>query len=323
MGNLLLRAITAVQLTRLTLALGAVSDIWLVILLTRVEADGRDPPWLIVTMALPLALLVGAVIAVGLYAHGTALNDVLDIRHDAAFSPQRPIPSGRIRAGQAVVLAIASLLIAILAAAAFGTMPVCLTLLAAAALLFFNTVGKYIPAFGILTLGFIHAVTMLTPNYRLEFILPVWLSMTHAIAISAAVHRYEEKRPPLTGRSIAGVTGGWILMSALLLSTAMLKSRVIWPDDVSPMNLVFPVAAVIGWIAMARWKTRNVSGAVAGEKLKRYGAMWQTLYGASWLAALELQTQALWMGVFALAGFATMTILREITGLSGRPIAYR
>ena len=321
MGNLLLRAITAVQLTRLTLAFGAVSDIWLVILLSRVEAAGRD--WPVVEMPLPLVLLVGATIAIGLYAHGTALNDVLDIRHDAAFSPQRPIPSGRIRAGQAVVLAIGSLLTAILAAAALGTIPVCLALLAAAALLFFNTVGKYIPAFGILTVGFIHAATMLVPNYRIEFILPVWLSMTHTMVIAMAVHWYEEKRPQLSARSMLAVAGGWAFMSAALLSSALMEHRVIWPEGVAPLNAIYPAMAVLGWVAMARWKTRNVAGAIAGEKLKRYGALWQSLYAAAWLGALELHVQAMWMGAFALAGFAAMTILREITGLSGRPIAYR
>lgn len=96
-----------------------------------------------------------------------------------------------------------------------------------------------------------------------------------------------------------------------------------WPEHVSIMNAVLLAIAVVGWLIMARLKTRRVTGAVAGEKLKRYGALWQSLYGACWLAALELHTQAVWMGAFALGGFATMTILREITGLSGRPIAYR
>ena len=66
-----------------------------------------------------------------------------------------------------------------------------------------------------------------------------------------------------------------------------------------------------------------MGGAAAAEKLKRYGAMWQALYGAAWLAAIGLPVQAMWLGLFALAGFAGMTLIKEITGFSDRPVAYR
>ena len=66
-----------------------------------------------------------------------------------------------------------------------------------------------------------------------------------------------------------------------------------------------------------------MSGRAAAEKLKRYGAMWQSLYGAAWLLALELKTEALWIGLFAVSGFLAMTLIKELTGLSGRPITFR
>ncbi|MHC4991389.1 MAG: hypothetical protein ACYTGC_10440, partial [Planctomycetota bacterium] len=96
-----------------------------------------------------------------------------------------------------------------------------------------------------------------------------------------------------------------------------------WPSDRNPLGLLVPLCAVIGFVAVAWWKMSNVSGRVAAEKFKRYGAMWQSLYGASWLAALGLITEALWISAFAIAGFAAMTLIKEVTGLSGKPIAYR
>ena len=51
--------------------------------------------------------------------------------------------------------------------------------------------------------------------------------------------------------------------------------------------------------------------------------MWQSLYGAAWLLALGLHAEAFWIGAFAVAGFSTMTVIKELTGLSGHPVAYR
>jgi len=320
-GNLILRAITAIQLTRLTLAFGAISEIWLVILLSR--ADERAALLDVATMPLGWALLLGAVIAVGLFAHGTALNDILDVRHDAAFSPERPIPAGRIRVGQAAVLASATLIISILAAAGFGIWSVCVALLAAAAVLFFNTVGKFIPAIGLTTVGFIHAAHMLIPNWQLWFLLPVWLSLSHAMAIAAMVHVYEAKRPRLSRRSMIAAMGGWLMWTAIIVSWSEIHTGGVWPAGISPLNALYPLLAVLGFVIIARWKTSNVSGRAAAEKLKRYGAMWQSLYAAAWLLAMDLELDALWMGIFALAGFTAMTAIREVTGLTGRPIMYR
>ncbi len=96
-----------------------------------------------------------------------------------------------------------------------------------------------------------------------------------------------------------------------------------WPSGKPLWVVGWPAAAVVGFILVARFKTANVAGPTAAEKIKRYGAMWQALYGAAWLMALGLTRQAAFIGVFAIAGFAAMTLIREITGLSDRPIAYR
>jgi hypothetical protein len=319
--RVLLRLITAIQLTRLTIAFGAVSDIWFVILLTQAQDD-----YVMVDVhAMPLAaaLAAGAVVAVGLFGYGAALNDVLDVRHDAAFSPGRPIPAGRIRVGQAIVLTVGSLIVAIVGAAFLGRWSVWIALVTATGIIFYNTTGKFIPALGIVTIGLVHASHMYIPNHELTFTLPVWLVMTHSMAIAALVHELEDKRPRLGRRALVGAACGWAFWSAAILGAGAVQTRGLWPADLEPRRLIVPAFAVVAFAVVAWLKTRRVTGRAAAEKLKRYGAMWQSLYGAAWLFALDLVPQSVAIGLFAVAGFIAMTLIKELTGVSGEPISWR
>jgi len=319
--NVLQRFLTAIQLTRLTVAFGAISDIWFIILITRANDEYNYVR--VVELPLAVALLSGAVIAIGLFAYGASLNDVLDVRHDSTFSPDRPIPAGRIRPGQAVVVTVGALIVAVLGAAGLGLWSVCITLLTAAGLLFYNAAGKFIPAVGVLTIGLIHAAHMLIPNIQITFTLPIWFVMTHAMAIAMGVHILEDKRPRFRKRSIIVMLLGWTLWSVVILGVGMRPDGSMWPDGTHWSGIIYPLLAVIAFLAVAWWKVSVVSGRVAAEKLKRYGAMWQSLYGAAWLLGMGLFVQAMWIGLFAIVGFSAMTLIKEVSGLSGRPIEYR
>jgi 4-hydroxybenzoate polyprenyltransferase len=319
--RLLLRIITAIQLTRLTIAFGAVSDIWFVILYTRARPEYEAVG--IYHLGGIVALLTGAVVAVGLFAYGAALNDVLDVRHDTTFSPERPIPAGRIKVGQAVVVAVGSLIVAVLGGVGMGPQAVYITLFTAAVVLFYNATGKYIPAVGAITIGLVHAAHMFIPNHQLSFTLPVWLIMTHTCAISAAVHVLEDKRPAFNRRAIIATVIGWAFWSALILGRSAFGEGGLWPEDADPIGLVYPAIVIVAFFVVVRWKAVGVQGSVAAEKLKRYGAMWQSLYGAAWLLALGLRVEAFWIGLFAFAGFTAMTLIKEMRGLTDRPVSYR
>jgi len=318
---MLVRFISAIQLTRLTMAFGAISDLWFVMLYTRAVSDYEHVP----VFGLPLwaALGAGAVVAVGLFAYGASLNDVLDVRHDSAFSPDRPIPAGRIKVGQAVVVAVGALIVAVLGGVLLGTWAVCLTLLIAAGLLFYNAAAKYIPPAGVVTIGLLHAGHMFIPNFNLSFVLPVWLVMTHTMVIAVAVHVLEDKRPRFGRASLIAACIGWVFWSGVLLGWGFMRGDGLWPEHASLLGALAPALTVLAFVAMAWWKTRAITGVHAAEKLKRYGAMWQSLYGAAWLWALGYITQAMWIGAFALVGFAVMTVIREVTGLTGRPVSFR
>ncbi len=319
---LIIKLISAIRLTRLTMAFGAVSDVWFVILLTR--ASGHYPAEEIEVLRMPLALALGAgaVVAIGLFAYGAALNDVLDVRHDSAFSPDRPIPAGRIRLGQAIVVTVGALIISAVAADAMGRLALWIMLLVAGAILFYNAAGKFIPSVGFVTIGLIHAAHMLIPNAQLTFTLPVWLVMTHAMGIAAAVHILEDKRPRLNRSGIAAMTLGWVFWSSLIIAYGVWRGG-IWPQGVSTWTILWPLTAAIGFVMISIWKAGGVQGAAAAEKLKRYGAMWQALYGAAWLMALGYEMPAAALTVLSVFGFTAMTMIKEITGLSGRPIVYR
>lgn len=319
------RIMTAVQLTRLTIAFGAVSDIWFVILLLRagIGGDVVGPPGaMIAEMSLPAALTAGAIIAVGLFAYGASLNDVLDVRHDATFSPDRPIPAGRIGHAEAMIVTVAALIVAILGAVWIGTWSVCITLLTAVGLLFYNAAAKYIPSAGVITLGLVHAAHMFIPAEQLAFTFPVWLVMTHAIGVAVAVHVLEQKRPRFNRRETTLAIVGWLFWSVMLILVAR-RGGGGWPEEIPVWRAGIPLLVGLSFVAVVRWKVRQVDARSGAEKVRRYGAMWQSLYGAAWLYVLGLTTEAIWIGLFALGGFATMTLIKEITGHSGRPVSYR
>lgn len=348
--RVILQLLTAIQLTRLTMALGAVSDLWLVVIISRAWAaqppagagslpavpgmpgalDGlvrelvREPalPTAVSSMSLAAALLASLLVAFGLFAFGASLNDLLDVRHDSAFSPDRPIPAGRIRSSQAVVVSVAALLAAMVSATAFGQSGLLLAAVTALGILFYNAAGKYIPAIGLVTIAAVHSTHMFIPNGSLAFTLPVWLVSSHAMAIAAIVHHLEEKRPPISPRSAATAVAGYGVVSLAVLGLGLARGGLA-PPGLSVGGLLWPLLAVVGFAIVAHRKTRGVPGRVAAEKLRRYGAMWQALYGAAWLLALGLEKAAAGLGLFALAGFVAMTLIKEINGLTGRPVEFR
>lgn len=322
MRRTLLRFLTAVQLTRLTMAYGAIADIWLVILLTRADPSFADLP----AYQLPLwaALAGGLVVAVGLFTFGASLNDVLDARHDRAFSPDRPIPAGRIRPQQAAIVTSTCLAAATMAATLFGAPAVITLAFVTFGIALYNGFAKHVPALAFVTIGLLHAAHMAIPNHRFGFTLPIWLSMTHALVIAMLVHRFEEKRPAITPLAIGVTIAGWVFWSAIMLTWGWWHSDGAWPlgTPIWP-GMLWPTATVLAFVVAARAKTRGHTGTVASEKLRRYGAMWQSLYAVAWFAAMGLWKHALMLGGVATGGFLVMTALKEVTSLLASPVRYR
>jgi hypothetical protein len=316
------QALATLHLTRLSVAIGAVADIWLVLILTKTNSDFMGTsvysiPWW-------SALLATAVIAVCMCAFAASLNDSLDARHDAAFHPNRPIPRGLISMSHATVVMISSLLLTLLAASFLGTWPVQITLLTAAIVLFYNTVGKFIPALGLVAIGLLYATHMLIANVELTFTLPVWLVMTHIMICSISVYILEGKRPKLSFRGWMGIALGWIFWSCVILGAPYARTGSLLPDGMSIYALMWLVAAVVGFVVTIRWKVLHASThRIAAEKIRRYGALWECIYAGAWLAAMQLTWASIAMFAFAFVAGITVMLVKESTGGSGKPLAWR
>jgi hypothetical protein len=316
------KMIAALKLTRFSIAIGAIADIWLVLIITKydsgyVATSVYQIPWF-------PALFATAVVAIGLCGFAATLNDTVDARHDATFHPTRPIPSGWIPIAQAVVLMVSSLLLSLLAASFLGAWPVRMGLLTAAAILFYNVVGKHVPAVGLVSVGLIYASNMLIANIELTFTLPILIVMTHAMVCSIAMYHLEDKRPRLSTRGWLGVFLGWMFWAVVLCGGPLVKNGTLLPDGMNVFALLWPLAAIAGYAVTIRWKlARARTPLLAAEKIRRYGALWECIYAASWLFALGLITPGILMFSFALASFVVVMLVKEATGATGKPISWR
>ena len=310
------------KLTRISVAIGAIADIWLVLLITKNDADYVATS----VYLLPLwsSLLATAIVAIGICGFAASLNDTVDARHDATFHPSKPIPSGWIPIAQAVVVMVSSLLLALLAASFLGAWPIRLGLLTSAAILFYNVIGKHIPSIGIVCIGFIYVIHMLIPNIELTFTLPVWMIMTHVMGCSIAVYLLENKRPQLSTRGWVGILLGWLLWTVLILSGPLAMSGTLLPEGVHVLSLVWPVIAIVSFLVVIRIKISKArTPQLAAEKLRRYGSLWQCVYATAWLMTLQLFWPAIGMLLFAIISGILIMLVKEATGATGKPISWR
>jgi hypothetical protein len=331
MRRLLKRIAPALHLTRVTMAFAVIANTWFVILWTRANppdlsvgpredgaANLQGPLWLLLSAA--------AMVGIGLFAFGVALNDILDLKRDRLLRPQRPLASGQMGLEQAVPLVVGTMILSVLGATAFGTRAVLMTLALQAAILVFNAAGKFIPAVGLVFLGLIYGGHMLVPNLHLRFLWPVWLVMTHALVVGAVTYRMSRKVPRLSRRAVATAVIGWLFWSGVLLyrQSKHAGGLSIWPDWVPLSAAAWPAAlAVLFVLTSYRRVLKYGSGPRAAEKIDRYGALWLSFYACAWLFGTNHMAAALVMLILSAASILGMTLLRETYGLIEQPIGYK
>ncbi|MBL0926161.1 MAG: UbiA family prenyltransferase [Phycisphaerales bacterium] len=325
MESLLLRLSPVFQLTRITTAFAAVGGVWFVLLWTRGNGAERSrAPAAVIDLPAWVVLGGGAMFAVGLFAFAMALNDTLDIRRDRVLNPERPLPAGRLSVNTAVGLVSGTLLASLLGAAVLGLPAVLIALLTAVAILLYNAAGKYVPSVGLVALGMIYAAPMLAANAELAFLWPVWLAMTHMLAVGAVSHRLAGRRPELTPPMLGAAAAGWLAAGAVLLYLAVARAGTVWPSWVSPWAAIGPAVLAALFVGFAVRKVRSVASRPrAAEKIQRYGSLWLTLYGVAWLVGQGLTAEAGLLVALAAAGLLGMTVLREAYNLIEHPVGYR
>jgi 4-hydroxybenzoate polyprenyltransferase len=334
---LLPRILAAVEVARLPIAFGVVANVWLMVLLARVEASAAagsggevqgGSAQLVAGLPLWLALGASMAFAVGFMAFGAALNDALDAKRDRAFAPERPIPSGSIAARRAFHIAFAALVVGVLGALPFGIAALAGALVLAAIVLGYDAFAKHIPAFGIVLAGLATAVSMLALTADSPSLVPVWLAMSQTMGVGVLAYLLGEKRPKMSRRAVALGAAGWVFWSAALFALALernggLDGGTLLPAFFEPRLLVLPALAVVVCALFGLWKLRGVRGPRAAEKLLHYGSLWKAIVAAGWLAAAGLATEAAAIAGIAIAITAVLSIARELAPQASAPASWR
>ncbi len=326
MRTTLIRLAPMLKLTRVTTAFGAVANLWFIILWARFNEEETGTE---MVMNAPLGILLGGglIAGVGLYAFGMSLNDLLDVHRDRALGRSgSPIVDGSASIELAVCMVAATLMLAVLGAMIFGSGALLVTLMLACAILIFNVLGKFIPGIGMVLLSVIYAGHMLIPDLWVQFLLPVWLVMTHAMIVAGLAQHLGRRSPPISKRAVLFASLGWVMCSLILLALgiARMGEHGLWPDYVPITAGLYPLGCMIAFALMIYRRYKKIgAGPVLGEKISRYGSIWPALYACGWFAGSGLWTAFGIMVALTAIGFLVMTLLRELYSLIEHPVGYR
>lgn len=179
-----------------------------------------------------LALLLGA--SAGLYLSGMAFNDIADRKADARERPERPIPSGAVSLGGAVVCALGLMSAGLMFAWLCGELPLKIAVVLAVSILAYDFICKQPAAMklilpGPLALGICRGSNMLLGmstaagieagmplNSRLEYFwMPVLASGFYGASVTAFSVQEE------TGKNFTAIFLGWFFL-CLAFSAAVL-----------------------------------------------------------------------------------------------------
>lgn len=322
MQRVLRRILAAAEISRLSVAFGAVANVWLMILLAR--ADPRLAELPVAVRPLWQALCAGAVVAVGFLAFGAALNDFLDAKHDRAFAPDRPLPAGSLPPRRAVQIAVLSLFAGILGALSFGNSALYAAMALAGVILVYDAFAKHVPAFGIVTAGLATACSMLVACVDANALVPIWLAMSQTMGVGALAYVLGEKRPRLTARSVAFGASAWAAASAVIVWVeAERNDGQLLSAFGDPRLLLLPAAVVVVGGIVGAWKLRHARGPRASDKILRYGSLWKSLVASAWLVAAGMPLEGAAIAGTALGIFAIVALLRELAPQLAEPVSWR
>ena len=324
LGRVSEKVLTLLQLTRMALVFTAVSNA-LAALALRAGATPRG-----VWGVRPTLVVATVCVAVGLYGFGMALNDIIDRRRDEHLARGRPLPSGRIGVGAAVVVAALLLGLAVFGGlvfyrrAEYGAASLTLVFLTASLICLYDFAGKYLVWAGLLLLGlirFFHA-EIVEPTLPVVWH-PLFL-LNHVAIISAVAYRWEAKRPHLS-RSQAWLLGGGLVLLDVALVTVLFYRRgrgFAESLQVTPA-LIGPCLAAVAFAVFGHYiKTHANDRRAAGRALILYGLLWLIMYDALFVVGyVDWRLGALLLLLWPVAYLAVraMRVWASVTDLARKP----
>lgn len=313
------RLLAVFQVTRVALAFTAVADAWTLLLL-RIPGESAPPH-------MAAELLLTAAVSFLLYCFGMSLNDLLDVRRDRLFAPWRALPSGRISPAAAIVLSLFCLLGALFSAAMLAMyqsgflvpLSLLMAIVAAALILFYNAVAKFLGSVGLVTLGLIRAANSLVARPDSHFMLLAMFLFTHITVASLVAYHMESKRPRLRLSDLA-VAG-----SSLLIINGAMLGWMAWSGLWN--HWLLTLAAGPGFVMLAyglwagfRYFKPKPNRRRQGQRIILVGMFFLFLYDGSLLLANGQKEAALLIGgcaAFSVAAFLAMRMAGK--GLNIRP----
>ena len=332
MFNLLSRRLLGVlQLTRMALVFTAIADSFCTLLLL-----SNSPHRTTDHILSPGRFVAIAFMSIGLYGFGMSLNDIIDRRRDRQIAAHRPLPSGRLGIVTAHVICGFLMVMALgcglwYALTTGHWMSLVFLAIAQGLIWFYDLAGKYLVAFGLLTLGSIRLCHALVPAPQVPVLWHPLLLFTHVTVLSTIAYRWEQKRPPLTLAHRAVVAAGLAVINGVaiaLLGAALEDGDVLWAfqhDEAMRWTpwLLLPAGAVVAFIgigAFIRWRTPGLRD--AGQKLMLYGLLWLIVYDACFVIAYVGWWQGLLLLLLFPAAWLSVQLMRwwsKLVSLSQRP----
>ena len=236
-------------------------------------------------------VILVALISIGLYSYGMALNDIIDRRRDRQLAAHRPIPSGRIPLATAHVICAALFLMALVAGFIYarrtpnGWISLVLLLWTVFLIAFYDFAGKYLVAVGLLTLGLIRFFHAIIPAPDPPLLWHPLLLFTHVSILSAVAYWWEEKRPELTAAHWFAVLGGVAIIDILAVSIVLARGAQTGlgkeAPDVHP-GLLLPIGLALLFVVIAwRIRKRSPTSRQAGQTLMLTGLLWLIVYDSA------------------------------------------
>jgi len=285
------------RLTRPAIIVTAISDIWAGFAIAGATAfllAGQTEEYLAPFLWLTLA-------TIGLYGGGVAFNDVFDAELDKVERPERPIPSGQVPLGSAILLSLSLLLMGIIAGFKVSYWSGELAVFVSAFAVLYDAWGKHQKIFGPINMGLCRSGNLLLGMSVIpESIGDYWYVALIPLAYISAITMIS--RGEVHGQNKIALQAGFGLYLLILVSILTISSH---ENGIGAWQVI-PLIVLFGYMILPPlWKAmQRQEPALIGKSVKAgvialivMNAALAAAFAGIWigLAILPLLPLSLWL----------------------------